>query len=122
MTRTSQHIARHWTRLFKAAALGISYSRGASSVELDAVPASTTVSVEDADGVNIRSKRRDWLVLAHTLLLAGNVVRPQVGDRITNGQLIYEVNRLAGEDCYTPCYDGEVLRVHSRLISVETTQ
>lgn len=73
--------------------------------------------MEDADGLSIRSKRRDWIVERAKLVLGGAAITPAPGDLVTAGEMIYEVQRLSGEDCYHETDDtGLRLRIHTRLI------
>jgi hypothetical protein len=104
--------------------LDVTYCRGDATVAVTAVPGQTRVTVEDASGLSIRAKRRDWIVRASDLLLGGQTVLPEVGDtiRLTVGQdvQVFEVQRLAGEGHYTACDDlGQVLRIHTRQIDTE---
>ena len=97
------------------------YARGQETAAITAVAGQSRVIVEDSAGVSIRARRRDWLVRAADLVMGGEVVLPQVGDRVllTVGEAVqvYEVQRLAGEGCYAASDDlGQVLRIHTRQI------
>jgi hypothetical protein len=118
MTRMQTHIATHYGRLLAAAGVAVTYQRTTSSVAISqAAPATTLVRVEDAEGLSLRSRRRDWIIRAADLVLNDEAVTPAVGDRIVNGRLTYEVQRLAGEDCFYPCdAEGAFLRIHTRLV------
>jgi hypothetical protein len=121
MNRQQAHIARHYQRLFAAAASDVLYSRDTAAVELEAVPAQTVVRVDDGEGASVRSRRRDWIIRAAALVLGGAATLPAVGDRIApvdEPDNIYEVQRLAGESHYAPCDDLEAhLRVHTIRIT-----
>lgn len=101
--------------------LAVTYCRGDAAAEVTAVAGQSRVSVEDASGMSVSSKRRDWIIRADQLVLGGQKVLPQVGDtiRLVVGEAseVYEVQRLAGESHYYACDElGQVLRIHTRLI------
>lgn len=101
--------------------LAVTYRRGEASVAITAVPAATRVEVSDGSGVAVRATRRDWLVRAADLVLDGETVGPEVGDRIEmaagDGGAVFEVQRLAGEGHVQACDAlGAVLRVHTRQV------
>lgn len=118
MSRQSQHLARHYDRLWAAAAIDATYSRGDLSVSVCVVPARTGVELADDAGAAIRSQHRDYLVKAADLVLGGQRIWPEVGDRILlaeTGETL-EVQPLAGEHARA-CDDlSTTIRVHTRLI------
>jgi len=118
MSRQSQQLARHYARLWAAAELDATWTRGDLAVALTVVPARTGVELADDAGAAIRSRHRDYLVMAADLVLGGQRVWPEVGDRITlaaTGETL-EVQPLAGEHA-RGCDDLQtVVRVHTRLI------
>jgi hypothetical protein len=104
--------------------LVVSYSRNGSAAQITAIPGQTRVTAADESGLTIQAKRRDWIISAADLILAGEVVLPEVGDliRLTVGQevQVFEVQRLAGEAHYYAQDDlGQVLRIHTRQIDTE---
>jgi hypothetical protein len=121
VSRMQAHLDRHFARLEAAAAVTVTYARDEATVSLSAVPAQTNINIDDGAGLEVRSKRRDWILAAADLVLSGSSVLPVEGDRISvsEGGLtrVYEVQRLAGESHYAPCdAAGNRLRVHSRLV------
>jgi hypothetical protein len=128
VNRVQRNVARHYQRLAASAAVTVTYGRGGQSVELQAVPAETAVRVEDAEGLSVRAKRRDWIVTAADLVIGGQVILPEAGDtiRVAVGDppdqeiQVFEVQRLVGESHYYACDDeGRVLRVHARHVDTE---
>lgn len=118
MSRQSQQLARHYARLWAAAAIDATYTRGDLSAVLTVVPARTGVELADDAGAAIRTKHRDYLVKAADLVLGSQQVWPEVGDRILlaeTGETL-EVQPLAGEHA-RGCDDLQTtIRVHTRLI------
>ena len=107
--------------------LTVTYSRDGSAVQVAAIPGQTRITAEDASGLTISARRRDWIIRAADLVLDGEVVLPEVGDlvRLTVGDevQVFEVQRLAGEAHYYAQDDlGQVLRVHTNQIGTETGQ
>ena len=102
----SEHLARQ-----------VTYSRGASSVEVAATLGQTTFEVQDAYGVVEKWESRDFLVTAADLVLLGAAVTPQRGDRITDGGKVYEVLAPGKEDVYrlSDPY-GVTLRIHTKQV------
>ena len=105
---------RHMSRL-------VTYSRGAESVELAATLGSTTYEVTDDAGATVQAKATDFIVSAEALVLAGEAVKPQPGDRIrvtSSGKvLVYEVLDLGGAGHYRPCDPGgRMLRIHAKQV------
>jgi hypothetical protein len=124
LAKASQWLA---DRLKAHAATEITYARkGKVSSPIDAVKAQTAHELDDEFEIQERTRRFDWLILPADLVLDGNQVLPQTGDRITEatgGETItYEV---------APVVDGEPpwrftdqhrtqLRVHTQQISRAT--
>lgn len=95
------------------------YARGADQVELEAVAGSTQVEQADDAGAAVQSRRTDWILLAADLVLGGQAVWPQVGDRLTLSESgeVYEVQPLAGEHARACDETRTTVRVHTRLIA-----
>lgn len=97
------------------------YRRGSASVSVAATLGRTRVDLQDAEGVTVRSYVRDFLIRAADLVLGGQPVIPQPGDRIDEpvGQRTYqhEVLPLAGGDCWRWSDPHRtILRIHTRQI------
>jgi len=124
MNRMQKNLANHYRRLFASAAVSITYARGGQAMSLEAVQGQTPVHVEDSDGQLVRSKRSDWIIRAADLILGDENITPMVSDTIrvdVNKQTAtYEVQRIAGEDCYYECDDlGTYLRIHTRQVNTD---
>ncbi len=125
MSRMQTNLSRHFERLLASSGVSVSYVRAGSLVAITAAPAQTAIRVDDGSGVSLKSKRRDWIVQSAALVLAGQALTPRPGDRIhataRTTTLKFEVQRLAGEECYQECdAQGEYLRIHTQLIQTET--
>ena len=66
---------RHLTRT-------VTYRRGALSVDVQATIGETVFRLSDPLGAEVRHVRRDYLILAEDLVLGGQTVLPERGDRI----------------------------------------
>jgi len=118
------NLIRHFERFAAVAGVSATYARGDDSVDLTVTPAQTAVRNEDASGISVIGKRRDFMVRAVDIKPAGAIVTPEPGDlvRVTVGSqvVVYEVQRLAGEDCYYECDNlGTYLRLHTKCIDRE---
>ena len=106
------------------AASTVQYVRGSRSVEIAATIGRTTFEVDDGYGVLVRHQSRDFLALAADLVLEGELVLPERGDRIreTQGQqvFVYEVMAPGKEPCwrYSDPY-RKTLRIHTQQIATE---
>jgi len=106
------------------AASTVQYVRGSRSVEITATIGRTIFEVDNGYGVLVRHQSRDFLALAAELILDGELVLPQRGDRIreTQGQqvFVYEVMAPGKEPCwrYSDPY-RKTLRIHTQQIATE---
>lgn len=102
--------------------LAVMYSRGDDSAAITAVPARSRVSMTDESGLTVTGQERDFIILAADLVLDGEQVLPERGDRIeqtVDGETTYtyEVMPIAGQKHYQPCDDqGRLLRIHTKLV------
>jgi len=108
---------RHMSRL-------VTYTRGAESVELAAMLGSTTYEVMDESGATVQAKATDFIISADALVLGGETVRPEPGDRInvpTGEQvLVFEVMDLAGAGHYRLADPyGKAWRIHAKQVDEE---
>lgn len=97
-----------------AGEVDITYSRGAASVALKAVPAVTVYEAVDNEGVATTYQGRDYIVRASELVLSSAKTLPERFDTITEGSRVYEVRQPAGgrEYDYTDQY-RTLLRIHT---------
>jgi hypothetical protein len=103
----------------------VAYARGALTAQLPATIGKTVFEVDDGYGVLVSHESRDFLVLATDLILDGQTVLPQRGDRIKETQgtvvFIYEVTTPGKEPVwrYSDPY-RQTLRIHTKQIDTET--
>ena len=100
------------------------YQRGDESVELAATLGSTTYEVADDFGATVEAKATDFIVAADALVLGGQAVKPQPGDRIRLPAgakvLVFEVLDLGAAGHYRPCDpEGRMLRIHAKQVDEE---
>ena len=101
----------------------VTYHRGALSVEVSATIGRTLFEVDSGAGVLERIESRDYLIRTADLVLAGNAVFPERGDRIHETQgsqtFVYEVLAPAGMGKppwrYSDPY-RRVLRIHTKQV------
>ena len=92
----------------------VTYQRDTDSVGLIAVPGMTKFQVTDYRGMVIEHESRDFIVSVDDLSL----FPPQRGDRIQQGNNLYEVMRPDGSDDIWKFSDAArtVVRVHTKFI------
>lgn len=110
-------------QLLEHCASAITYTRtGLGSVSCSAVFGRSALRVTDDYGnVRLVWTDRDFLVARASLVLSGNEVTPQAGDRIavTAGGKVttYEVLAPFGEAVWTWACDGQMRRIRTKQIS-----
>jgi len=102
----------------------VTYQRGGDSVQVAATLGSTTYETCDEAGAVVQTKATDFIVSADALVLAGEQVKPQPGDRIhlpaAETALVFEVLDLAGAGHYRPADPfGKTLRIHAKHVATE---
>lgn len=108
---------KHTTRL-------VTYQRGAESVEVSASIGRTVFEQADEYGAVVRHEARDFLILAVDLVLGGQAVLPERGDRIRETQgsriFVYEVMAPGKEPAwrYSDPY-RKTLRIHTKQVDSE---
>ena len=102
----------------------VTYRRAEQSVEVTTSIGKTEFEVDDGYGLMQRFESRDFLVLAHELVLSGQATLPASGDRISETQdgrtFEYEVTAPGKEPCwrYSDPY-RRTLRIHTKQIAAE---
>jgi hypothetical protein len=102
------------------------YRRGSASVEVQATLGRRTYEVDDGAGALVEAQSIDFLVSASALVLDGNVVLPERGDRITvtqdGGSKVFEVTSPGGAMAHWEPSDpwGRTLRIHTKHVATET--
>ena len=102
----------------------VTYHRGTDWVEVQATIGKTEFEVDKGTGILQRIESRDFLILAADLILAGQEIEPQRGDRIreTCGDKVYVYEVLApeNEDCWRHSDPfKKTLRIHTKQVDVE---
>lgn len=102
----------------------VSYHRGAESVAVQATIGRTVFEVDDGMGILERIESRDFLIITADLVLAGQAILPQRGDRIkeTSGDKVYVYEVLApGKEPHYRFSDPyrKTLRIHSKQVDLE---
>lgn len=91
------------------AAIEVTYTQGATAVDLAATIGKTVFEVADAYGGLVRVESRDYLVAAAALGL-----EPRRGDLITEGDRTYEVTAPGKEPCFREADpSGRTYRIHT---------
>lgn len=104
----------------------LTYRRGNLSVELVATIGLTEFDQEDRAGLTTRGQVRDYLITAADLMLGGETVLPERGDRVIEVDAAgvthtYEVLPLGGGQQHYRYSDPfrNTLRIHTKQISRE---
>ena len=104
----------------------VAYARGPQSVEVSATIGKTVFEVDDGYGVLVRYESRDFLLLTADLVIGGEPIVPQRGDRIRETQgsttFVYEVTAPGKEPAwrYSDPY-RKTLRIHTKQVETEGT-
>jgi hypothetical protein len=102
----------------------VTYERGSQSATLFATIGKTVFAIDDGRGAVLQHESRDFLILAENLVLEGQTVLPERGDRIreTQGDItfVYEVLAPGNEPCwrYSDPY-RKTIRIHAKQIRIE---
>jgi len=101
------------------------YQRGQNTVELQATVGQTVFRIDDGYGGSVRFVQRDYLIRGEDLVLAGDEVIPQRGDRIreTKDSKVF-VHEVMGPGSGEPDwrYSGpnrSTLRIHTKHVATE---
>lgn len=100
------------------------YQRGPESVSVPATIGTTLFQIDDGAGALLRVESRDYLIRASHLVLGGNAVLPQRGDRIRESSgsqvVVYEVIGPGDEPCWrwSDVY-RQTLRIHTQQVDTE---
>ena len=102
----------------------VTYSRGSSSVDVQATLGKTDYEVADESGLTVQAVATDFLIAADQIVLDGIRTLPRPGDqvRLADGDQVkvYEVLDLAGGGHYRPSDPyGQTLRIHTKQVDVE---
>jgi hypothetical protein len=113
---------RSFEALRRVRGVALQYQRGDKSIDLVGVPGSTPFRFQAIDGGFMRTVSKDWLLLASELVIDGETVEPQRGDKIieTATELVHEV--LAPMGSNEPEWRWSdlsrvVMRVHTKEVA-----
>lgn len=101
----------------------ITYTRGAQSVTITAVPGKSMLRVQDSSGNSvIEWTDADWLIAAADLVIGGSAIEPQRGDliaRTSGGSTItYEVRPIESEGAWRWSDESRtIMRIHTKEIA-----
>jgi len=118
----SHLVAAGYEALRAVTEVSVTYTRGDSTLSLNAIPTEERYSVPDEPGILTEIHSRDYLVKTSELILGGSVVEPQVGDRITETigavNMVFEVFPIDGARCfrYREASRGTI-RVHTKRVA-----
>lgn len=94
------------------------YSRAASTATILFTKRKTDFQIVDGDSqIPVEGRLDDFVIHAADLIIGGSVVKPQRGDKITLGGIVYEVLNDSEGKCwrYEDQYNEE-LRIHTKRI------
>ncbi|MGD9128784.1 MAG: hypothetical protein PVH19_15515 [Planctomycetia bacterium] len=98
-------------------AVDMEYQRDAVRLPLRATIGQTIFEVSDEYGRLIRIESRDFLIRACDLIIDDQVVTPQVGDLIHEGDFTYEVMSPSGEPEWRYSdINRQTLRIHTKQV------
>jgi len=101
------------------------YQRGQASVQVQATVGQTVFRIDDGYGGSVRVVQRDYLIRGEDLILSGDEVLPQRGDRIRetqNGKVfVHEVMGPGGGEPDWRYSDPHrrTLRIHTKHVATE---
>lgn len=122
--RMQRALDRISARLFEAAPVAITYTRGANSASINAVLGNQLLRVTDRQGnTKVERTDRDFIIAEEDLVLGGGETTPQRGDRINVIIEIdtetYEVMAPLGEAPWRYADPYHTLfRVHTKYIGI----
>lgn len=102
-----------WRSVKSSAAVSVTYTQDSTSLSLDAVPGTTRVDAESADGMVRTHKEQDFIVNPDDLF----GLLPTRGDRIVWGDRTFEVLHVVGGRPYqvSDVY-GTMWRIHCKEV------
>ena len=109
----------------KHTARTVVYQRDAEAIEVQATIGRTVFEQADEYGAIVRHEARDFLILADDLVIGGQAVLPERGDRIREPQgekvFVYEVMAPGKEPAwrYSDPY-RKTLRIHTKHVGTES--
>lgn len=111
--------AMNWLEIKRKASMSraVVYSRGDSSLTVQATRARSQFDVDDGNGAFTRIETHDEIVAVADLIIDGIQATPKSGDRITDCDVVYEVHDAGNEPWrYTDSY-RIAFRIHTKSVS-----
>ena len=113
-TVVEQAVIAAYNAARRLAGVSLTYTRGANSVVVTAIPGRSTQTVEVGDTIN-EVQTRDYLILASELILSGAETTPQRGDTITVGLSVLDLLSVSGEPVWRYSdQTRQVIRIHAK--------
>ncbi|CAN5495964.1 hypothetical protein BH11PLA2_BH11PLA2_22810 [soil metagenome] len=96
----------------------VMYRRGADEIAVPATIGRTLMKLADSEGgVRMEWTDRDFLIRADLLVIAGNRITPERGDRVIDDGKVYEVMAPGGEPPWRVSDPfGVMLRIHTKFV------
>jgi len=96
----------------------VTYRRGADEFAVPATIGRTLMKLADGEGgVRMEWTDRDFLIRADLLVIAGNRITPERGDRVHDDGKVYEVMAPGGEPPWRVSDPfGVMLRIHTKFV------
>lgn len=123
MSTFANNITSAFATLRSAAAIDVTYRRGADSLEIEAIPGQTKYESGNTDGLIEQYQMRDYTIEAAALIINGSVVLPEAGDQIVEtdsqgNETVYELMSPGGDmPAWRFADHGRThLRVHTKVV------
>jgi len=114
------HFGLEWLagKLKDHASQPVVYRRGAEEIAVSATIGRTLMKLADGEGgVRMEWTDRDFLIRADLLVIAGNQITPERGDRVIDDGKVYEVMAPGGEPPWRVSDPfGVMLRIHTKFV------
>jgi hypothetical protein len=98
----------------------VTYRRGPDEVAVRAIIGRRKIRLDDGyGGVRIEWPDRDFIIRADLLVIGGNQIKPERGDKVIDQGKVYEVMVFGREP---PCQDdphGHMFRIHTKQVGIE---
>ena len=114
------HFGMDWLadKLREHVARQVMYRRGADEIPVSATIGRTLMKLADGEGgVRMEWTDRDFLIRADLLVIAGNRITPERGDRLIDDGKVHEVMAPGGEPPWRVSDPfGVMLRIHTKFV------
>jgi hypothetical protein len=105
----------------KVVGFTVQYARDIWSIELTASAGFMSREQSSTFGLAESYEGRDFLLRASDLVIAGQLTKPQAGDKITHGSRVYEVMPVGDEPVFRYMDPNHTwVRVHTKQVQDDT--